>query len=87
MNVDRVREEIRRRAQLFCCDNMTLIGKVHEIETAMMIGASIVLEQPIGEESEELQFTPEADELIRQLFEGPSPSPEQIGQTYLETRS
>src|ERR1035437_8413870 len=96
MNVDRVREEIRRRAQLFCCDNMTLIGKVHEIETAMLIGVSVVLEQPIDEDSEELKFTPESEELIRQLFEGKGEGEEMyipnnetpcgIGKTYLESQ-
>jgi hypothetical protein len=70
MNIERVIEEIRRRAQLFCCDNMTLLGKIHEIETAMMIGASIVLEQPISDDDEDLPPTEKGEELLRQLFEG-----------------
>ena len=65
-----------------------MVGKLRTIETAMLIGASIVFEQPIDPDDEgELQFTPEGEELLRQLFEGPAPTPEQIGRTYLETRA
>ena len=70
MNIERVREEIRNRAISLICDNPRRVGDLHFIETAMLIGASIVFEQPIEDTDEELKFTPETDELLRQLFEG-----------------
>jgi len=86
MKIENVRQEILRRAQLFCCDNMDMVGKIRTIETAMLIGASIVLEQPINDAEEDLTFTPEAEELFRQLFEGPPCPAEQKRKTYLETK-
>ncbi len=70
-HVDRIRETIRQRAALFCCDNMDMLGKLHTVETAMLIGASIVLETSIDLEDNPppLESTPEGEELLRQLFE------------------
>jgi hypothetical protein len=69
--VDRIREEIHKRALLLCCDNEALHGQLHTVETAMLMGASIVFEQPIEQEDEgELVISPEAEDLLRQLFEG-----------------
>jgi hypothetical protein len=85
MNIEKVREEIRKRALLLVVDNPARAGDLHFIETAMLVGASIVLEQPIDDDDDELQFTPEAEELLRQVFEGPMPDYDQIRQTYLET--
>lgn len=85
--IDKIREEIRRRALLFCCDNMDMLGKIHTVETAMLIGASVVFEQPLDPEDDgQLVITPEGEELLRQLFEGEPPADEQIRQTYLETK-
>ena len=38
-------EEIKRRAELFCKDNAFLQRHISIIESAMLIGASVVLEQ------------------------------------------
>jgi hypothetical protein len=82
--VDRIREEIHRRALLFCCDNMDMLGKIHTIETAMLVGASVVFEQPLDPEDDgHLVITPEGEELLRQLFEGED-NP-LTGRPYLET--
>ncbi len=74
-HIDAIRRQIRERALLFCCDNLDMVGKLHTVETAMMIGASVVMETPIDLDDDLPPFvsTPEGDELLRQLFEGPRP--------------
>jgi hypothetical protein len=91
--IDRIREEVNRRALLFCCDNMDMLGKLHTVETAMLVGVSVVFEQPISEEDDgQLHITPEGEELLRQLFEGED-KPEDlhineiaagVGKTYMD---
>ena len=41
-----IRAEIKKRAAQFCKDNKSAAGREHEIETTMLIGASIVFEIP-----------------------------------------
>jgi hypothetical protein len=83
--VDRIREEIHKRALLLCCDNEALHGQLHTVETAMLMGASIVFEQPIEQEDEgELVISPEAEDLLRQLFEGEDKLTLAAEKTYLE---
>jgi hypothetical protein len=83
--VDRIREEIHKRALLLCCDNEALHGQLHTVETAMLMGASIVFEQPIEQEDEgELVISPEAEDLLRQLFEGEDKLALAAEKTYLE---
>lgn len=71
-HIDHIREQIRQRAALFCCDNMDMLGKLHTIETAMLIGASVVLETPedLSDDPPPLESRPEGEALLRELFEG-----------------
>ena len=82
--VDRIREEIHRRALLFCCDNMDMLGKIHTVETAMLVGASIVFEQPLDPEDDgQLVITPDGENLLRQLFEGEDKPAEEVPHPFL----
>jgi len=71
-HIDFIREQIRQRAALFCCDNMDMLGKLHTIETAMLIGASVVLETPedLNDTPPPLESTPQGEAMLRELFEG-----------------
>ena len=47
-----------------------MLGKIHTVETAMLVGASIVLEQPLNPADEDLPITKEGEELLKRLFDG-----------------
>ena len=80
--MDRIQKEIRNRALLLIEDNPSRVGDLNFVETAMRIGASIVMEQPITESDNPIDnMTPEAEEALRQLFEG-RPEPDN---KFLET--
>ena len=91
-HIDKIRREIMERSLMLCCDNLQLAHLQHEIETAMLIGASIVMEIPIDPTDETeggLSVTPEGEELLRQLFEGDANpftnrTPAGIGKTYID---
>lgn len=73
-HIETIRKTIRDRAQEFCLDNPRLLGAEMVVETAMLIGASVVLGQPIDPsdtEAPELSDTPEGQALLEQLFNGP----------------
>jgi hypothetical protein len=69
--IDAIRSEIHRRALLLVVDNPRHGANLHLLETAMLIGASVVMETPLDTDTEDqLALTPAGDELLRQLFEG-----------------
>ena len=80
--VEKIRKEISNRALEFCMDNHRLTRHdILEVETTMLIGASIALGQPIDPEDDgKLIDTPEGKEFLRQLFE--NKVPEGTGKTY-----
>jgi hypothetical protein len=72
--IESIRKTIRDRSQEFCLDNPRLLGAEMVIETAMLIGASVVLGQPVDpddNEAPELSDTPEGRKLLEALFGGP----------------
>jgi hypothetical protein len=71
---NKIVEEIKRRSLLFAVDNPKFIGHRIALETIMMIGASIVLEQQAKEEREEVLDSPLSAEqrvIMKRLFSQP----------------
>ena len=68
---ERIKREIRNRAVLLIADNPARIGDLNFVETAMLIGASVVLEQPLDDkETNNDAFMEESEDMFRQLFGG-----------------
>lgn len=68
-HLEAVLAEIKKRAALYCKDNpRTCQGREHEIETMMLIGASIVFETDDIFEEETVS---EADKVLTEVFRCP----------------
>lgn len=71
-HIDAIQSEIKRRILTMVVDNPNLAGIQLQLETAALIGASVVLETPLDldDNPPPLESTPQGEELLRQLFEG-----------------
>lgn len=67
---DQVISEIKRRALEFVCDNPQIFHLQLEIESAMMIGASIVIEARKEQESVEMDVASQLCEKCKKEIQG-----------------